>query len=123
MGAKHLVTMKCHGCEERFEGMQIMSYSRGRPIFFHNQACFVKYLQKNRPAIPADLQLPVEAYQRLQVRIQELKEEVLFNSPNSHRALVDEAIIYEFMFILDGKPSVTIQERLPQMENKVRSRG
>jgi hypothetical protein len=118
MGERRLVVSKCHGCDVRFEGIKFMSYTRGRPVIFHNQQCLAQYLKKNRVNIPQDLQITVDIYQRLISRAEELKTEVLFNSPNSHQTLVDEAVLFEFSFLLSGKPTVTIQDRLPPTQIK-----
>jgi hypothetical protein len=95
-----------------------MSYTRGRPIIFHNQQCLENYLKKNRVNVPQDLQITVNIYQRLLSRVEELKTEILFNSPNSHQTLVDEAILFEFSFILDGKPTVSLQERTQKIPSE-----
>ena len=96
-----------------------MRYSRGRPIWFCNQQHFKCYLQSFLKQTSPEIS--DEITKRAQTRLSELKEENLNISPYSQQAILNEELIYELTFIIDGKESVTKNERYACPEEERRA--
>jgi len=82
-----------------------------RKIIFCDMRCFNSYLAANRPLIKIDNTVSKDIAQRATARLDDIKAEVLFSTPDCKKTLISEEIIYELTTIIEGTERVTKGER------------
>ena len=86
-----------------------------RKVVFCNTVCFRHYLAANRPIVKIPDGSSLDIAQRASERLEEIKAEILFSPPECDKSMVEEEVIYELTFILEGKEQVTKGERYGYM--------
>ena len=86
-----------------------------RKVVFCNSVCFSRYLAANRPIVKIPEGSSLDIAQRALERLEEIKTEVLFAPPECVKSMVEEEVIYELTFIVNGKEEVTKGERYGYM--------
>lgn len=108
---------QCHFCAKKLADFARVNNGKkfARKIVFCNTRCFNSYLAANRPLIKIPAGSCLDIAQRAAERLEEIKAEVLFSPPECDKSLVEEEIIYELTFIVEGKEQVTKGERYGYM--------
>ena len=98
---------RCHGCNCAINTeFRERAHSHGHLIVFHNKGCFLQYINRNRPAMPTDISLPLAIVRRLEIRLSELEQESQFSNPSSHQSLVNDSVRFELLQIRDGRADI-----------------
>jgi len=108
---------QCHFCAKRLPDIPrvINGKKFARKIVFCDMRCFNSYLALNRPLVKIPNGSSLDIAQRAAERLEEIKAEVLFSPPECDKSLVEEELIYELTFIIEGKEHVTKGERYGYM--------
>jgi len=110
---KELTSAFCYFCGKAFPEIKEIRNGRkfARKVAFCDSRCFGRYLAANRPIVKIPEGSSLDIAQRAAERLEEMKADVLFSPPDAVKSLVDEEIIYELTFIVEGKEIVTKGER------------
>ena len=96
----------CCGCGAPIKDLTVTVGSSDRRVTFCSRQCFISYLNRHRPAIPQDLTALASIYTRARARLEELQTALYFHHPESTTVLVDEELISEISYILEGRTVV-----------------
>ena len=115
---KELTTAFCYFCAKPVPEVPEIKNGKkfARKVIFCDSRCFNSYLAANRPIIKIPDGSALDIAQRAMERLEDIKAEVLFNKPDSDFALVEEEVIYELTFIMEGREQVTKDERYAPMQ-------
>jgi len=104
---------KCYFCDKFVLGLPEIKNGKkfARKVVFCDSRCFQAYLAANRPLTKIVDGSALDIAQRALTRLEDIKAEILFDKPDSDRTMVEEEVIYELMFIINGKEEVTKGER------------
>ena len=108
---------KCYFCDKKVPALPELKNGKkfARKVVFCDSRCFNAYLAANRPIIKIPAGSCLDIAQRASERLEEIKAEVLFSPPECDKSLVEEEVIYELTFIIEGKEHVTKGERYGYM--------
>ena len=109
----------CYFCNRRILEMpQIRNGKKlTRKVVFCNSVCFGRYLAANRPIIRIPVNSPLDIARRAAERLEELRADVLFHLQGDTKCLIDEEIMFELHYIIEGKEEVTKGERYECLPN------
>jgi hypothetical protein len=114
---KELTTAFCYFCAKPVPEVPEIKNGKkfARKVVFCDARCFRSYLSANHPCIKIPPGSSLDIAQRASERLEEIKAEVLFSPPECDKSLVEEEVIYELTFIIEGKEHVTKGERYGYM--------
>ena len=116
---KELTTAFCYFCAKPVpEVLEIKNGKKfARKVVFCNSACFGRYLAANRPIIRIPHNSPLDIACRAAERLAELRADVLFHPQEDTQCLIDEEIMFELHYIIEGREEVTKGDRYECLPN------